>query len=202
MGKTKIFIVIMIVLINYNISAFDAVGKLIFGNFGISYIYNSIGNKGTSAYDIDLFKFYFYDRDSRLGLDVIPVSINLLNKWEDINYASFFNFDIHYCPLIIGKILYTNLYFTGGPSGIKYTANSNSYGNNNLWFDIPLFNASLGARLRAINFDKWDSPNLDIYCEYNVMKEDFKIGFYTRFLSPFLFLSSNGRRANEFKQNQ
>jgi hypothetical protein len=154
------------------------------GNFGISYIHNSSKNESTSAFDIDLVKCYFFDRDSRFGLDLIPLSINLLNDWEDINYASLFNIDFHYSPIIFGNMFFINLYIAGGPSGIKYTIDSNNYQDNGLFFDKVLFNTSLGIRLRLLNFDGWSYPNFDLYSEYNFIKNDFKFGFYTRFFTP------------------
>ena len=186
MRKETLLLLIMVFPANY-IFAFnpDIEIKFLEGNFGMSYVHHIPENKNTISYDIDIIKIYTYDKNIKFGLDLIPLSINLLDNWKDINYSSFLNIDFHYSPFSFVDIFYIQLYFAGGPGGITYTIHSDKYYEENKQiFDVPLFNASLGIRFRLIHFTRWDYPNFDLYCEYNILKEDFKTGFYARFFTP------------------
>ncbi|MCL2294276.1 MAG: hypothetical protein FWC36_05370, partial [Spirochaetes bacterium] len=163
----------------------DLVMRFSLGNFGISHIHSTSKNRSTLSYDFDLFKVYIYDTRTRFGLDLIGMSGNILDNREDYNYASFFNFDFHYSLVSINNMFFAQVYFAGGPSGIKYTINSDKHReDSNQMFDFPIFNATLGVRLRFLHFARWDLPNFDLYFEYNVLKEGFKVGFNASLTTP------------------
>ena len=187
MLKKGALFIITLLAINSYVSAFDIVSRFHVLKIGASSIYNVSENKSTNAYDIDLFRVYFYDRNSSFGLDLIGASATFLNHSNNYNYSSFFNVDFYYSPINICNNLFLNLYLTGGPSGIKYTVNSDKYKENDQWFDDVLFNLSLGVRLRLLDFDKRAQPNFDLFCEYNFLKKEFKVSINASIFSIIFF---------------
>ena len=177
-------------LLSNNISAFDVSATFHFINCGFNYIYYFHENESTKVLEFDLCKVLFYDKDSGFGLDLSSASFNHLFNHEDIMYYRFFNLDFNYSPFGLLDIFYFQVYIAGGPS-VAIHINDSQLSN-------PIsFNASSGVRFRLINYNKLFAPNIDLFCEYNFIKNNIKIGFSTRFLTPIILAFINETETQE-----
>ena len=190
--RKKIIFAVIIFFLGNKISAFDISTTFHFINCGVNLVYYFHENEGSNVLEFTLGKVYFYDRDSRFGLDLSCISFNHLLNLEDIMYYRFLNLDFNYSPLGLVDTFYFQVYISGGPSTIIYTTDSDEQISDTISFDV-----SSGVRLRLINYNKLLSPNIDLFCEYNFIKNNIKVGFSTRLLTPVTMFFKNETETQE-----
>ena len=182
-----LFFIIFLLFFGRNIFAFDLAISFHFVTHGKNYTHSFEGIENPSTFDIGLLKSYFYDRDSKFGLDILGLSWSFIYNQDEFSYISLFNLDVNYSLFSLYNMHYLQVYVGGGPGGKKYTINSEKSKGNNFMYDEPLFNASLGLRYRIIEYETFFRPNFDIYAEYNFIKNEIKVGFNTRLATPIIF---------------